>query len=55
MAAKVVYNMSKQTKRFLGTLKGETRTVFKKMMIGAELAAIKAKQAKLTKQTTGEV
>ena len=54
MAAKVVYNMSKQTKRFLGTLKGETRTVFKKMMVSAELSALKAKTQKIHKQTDGE-
>ena len=54
MAAKVVYNMSKQTKRFLSTMTGDTRNVFKKMMISAELAAIKAKSMKLVKQSDGE-
>ena len=54
MAAKVIYNMSKQTKRFLGTLTGETRSVFKKMMMSAELAALKAKTQKTPKQTDGE-
>jgi hypothetical protein len=54
MAAKVIYNMSKQTKRFLGTMSGETRNVFKKMMMSAELAAIKAKTQKPPKQTDGE-
>jgi hypothetical protein len=41
------YNMTKSTKRFLATLKGEKRALVKKMMISAEMAASKMKFVKL--------
>jgi len=41
------YKMSKLTKRFLATLKGEKRALVKKMMISAEMAASKMKFVKL--------
>jgi len=43
------FKLSKSTKRVLATMTGDMYGVYKRMMIDAEVAEIKAKQAKITK------
>jgi hypothetical protein len=49
------FNMSKETKRLLTHTSGSNKSDWKRMMIEAEVAEIKAKQQKFKeKQTQGE-
>lgn len=46
------FKLSKSTKRVLATMTGDMYGVYKRMMIDAEVAETKAKQAKLTKNVS---